>query len=364
MSRQGSADGQSAPCDAATGLAPRLSSSLRLQAMRANPDETCADVELHAGSTVVRAHRSVLSTYEYFRNMLGTGSAFSEARTGRVDFPDISGTALHVIVDYVYEVEMKFDIDLETLREIYDFAALHCMDDLKISARDILLRHATPKSILETLRQAVQLDDDVATKAASRFVFDTAGAYDFSVEIGDCSEHELEALRLEVSEQSHAVWASLVMAWMAVDPIGRHEKANELIECVDFSRLTAAEVVKLSKLDFRPQDPVHRIERQLQETMSRRLEQVLEQRDEITTNFPVGPVQCSTDICGTVVCTFARNRHNNAMVSCSRCGRERCDGVFSAMGTCTKCGRQANDMRRLHAHTMRSVVGTLGDTER
>jgi hypothetical protein len=344
-----------------TGDPSRQSASLRLDAMRADPQGTCADVELHTGGVVIRAHRSVLTTYEFFRNLFGRGSAFSEAATGRVEFEDVSPEALQMVVEYIYECPLDPTAGLPVLDEVWSFAAVHVMDDLVASVRDLLLEIATPDCILHLLRHAVQLQDAIAIETASKLVAQWLDKHDFYSDINDCGYDELMALKQWCPERKRPQWSSLVVAWMAQDPTERHIDAEMLLDSVDFASMSSEHLVMLNKAVGRqPESPIQRLERKLRDALLSRMENILDRRTTMLKSMDKMTIgTCSEDMCGTVACTFARDRLNAHKKTCTKCGRVRCEGVFTSSGNCVACGRRKLHVPSVSHDEMKSFASSL-----
>ena len=86
------------------------------------------DITLTAGNIGVAAHKAVLSSRSlYFRGMFSSGS-FKEAGKYSVNLPNISGDALLLVIDYIYNDKVRITKqNIKSLLHASDFLQL---DDL------------------------------------------------------------------------------------------------------------------------------------------------------------------------------------------------------------------------------------------
>jgi BTB/POZ domain len=331
--------------------------------MLADPEGTCADAELHSGGTIIRAHKSVLTTYEFFRNLFGSHATFAESETGRVDFEDVSPSALRMIVDYIYDCPLERSTDLAILHEVWAFAALHLMDDLVKSAHTLLLDLANPDSILLILRHAVQLQDSEAVERASKICVQWLQKHDFSSRVSACSFDELLALKRWCPPQSSPNWSSLVVCWMAYKPDERHADAERLLGSIDFDSMSSTDLVKLNRAaSQQPENKTLVVERKLRNALMGRMARVLDLRKAMLSKLEIkAPANCRDDVCGISCCTFSRAGYEDTPVTCTRCGRGRCDGVFSNSGSCNVCSRQSQIVRSLPCDDVEQFALSLND---
>jgi hypothetical protein len=96
----------------------RISSSKRLEALRADPEGTGADACLRAGSSSRLVHSVLFLPYPFFRACLGERAAFAEAKRKEVVFDDLSWDALQYLIDFVYDLQIPSDMPSDILQRL------------------------------------------------------------------------------------------------------------------------------------------------------------------------------------------------------------------------------------------------------
>jgi hypothetical protein len=179
------------------GRASGISSSKRLEALRADPEGTGADACLRAGSSSRLVHSVLFLPYPFFRACLGEHAAFAEAKQKEVVFDDLSCDALQYLIGFVYDVELPSDLPSDILRDLWSFAAVHGMDDLQNGAATVIEDRITPDNALEWFGSAVSLQDSIVLGKTSVALFEhfmTAELMHVVAEVSALSHDEMTAL--------------------------------------------------------------------------------------------------------------------------------------------------------------------------
>lgn len=243
----------------------------RLQAMMDDPLGTFADVTLEsaAGERRIRCHRSVLCTYEYFRNAFGPEASFLEAERKVLRFEDISGDALDALVDYMYERDNIAEAEISVALELWRMAHVHFFADLKGPARCAVVeglerlfegqRRTTDLGgteglsfVVETLREATVIGDAELIAACSRLFFTKCGRWQIAEKaqlLLPLTVEEIKALQSypAVSPGLEGEWTLIALHWVHHDRDARQSYAGALMQELTLDSLSGTALAALGE---------------------------------------------------------------------------------------------------------------------
>jgi BTB/POZ domain len=137
--------------------------------MLEDPENSSADVVLQSrDDSVIRAHRCVLGSYDFFKVLLSSG--FKEASAGTARLSDLSEQGMRLMVDWVYGAGLPPSLgqDAALLVELWVFASVHNMSDMAQSCRSIALSMAREDNFTLLFSTAMKLaDKNTARKLTS-----------------------------------------------------------------------------------------------------------------------------------------------------------------------------------------------------
>jgi BTB/POZ domain len=137
-----------------------------LLCMLEDPDGSSADVVLRSSdNTTIRTHRCVLSSYEFFKNLLS--GSYKEGALGEAELSDLSEEGMRLVVDWTYGARLPDHIRHNThlLIELWMFASVHGMSDMAANCCSIALAIACKENFSLLFSTAMRLSDkDTARK--------------------------------------------------------------------------------------------------------------------------------------------------------------------------------------------------------
>jgi BTB/POZ domain len=134
-----------------------------------DPDSSSADVVLRSSdNTTIRAHRCVLSGYDFFKTMFTAD--YKEGSEGTAQLIDLSKDGMRLMVDWTYGARMPCCLrqDLPLLMELWMFALVHGMNDMAEACSSIALAAASNENFIYLFSTAMKLSDkETARKLTS-----------------------------------------------------------------------------------------------------------------------------------------------------------------------------------------------------
>lgn len=236
--------------------------SSRLQSMRKNPADTLADVTLIADGTEVRAHRSVLCTYDFFRHALGPGASFSEAQSGVFRMQDMSSEALNAVVDFVYDCAPLSWCPVSVLLEVWSFAHMGLCEDITQATREALLDKMgkMPRdAVIDVLRVATLLGDEAMVLECSRVFFSKKERKQSLVAMRAVLAPVLKELDIDEMKSlgsyietdkgvdAEGVWTMICLEWVMVDVAEREKHGCEVLGRVVIDSLSGRMLTELGE---------------------------------------------------------------------------------------------------------------------
>lgn len=238
------------------------SKSSRLQSMRKNPADTLADVTLIADGTEVRAHRSVLCTYDFFRHALGPGASFSETQSGVFRMQNMSSEALNAVVDFVYDCAPLSWCPVSVLLEVWSFSHMGLCEDITHATREALLDKMgkMPRDeVIDVLRVATLLGDETMVLECSRVFFskkerklslDSMRAVLAPV-LKELDIDEMKSLgsyiETDKGVDAEGVWTMVCLEWVMVDVAEREKHGCEVLGRVVIDSLSGRMLTDLGE---------------------------------------------------------------------------------------------------------------------
>jgi BTB/POZ domain len=134
-----------------------------------DPDSSSADVVLRSSdNTTIRAHRCVLSSYNFFKAMFTPG--YKEGLDGEAQLSDLSKDGMRLMVDWTYGARLPYFLRQDTplLLELWMFASVHGMNDIAEACSSIAIAEASNENFIHLFSAAMKLSDkETARKLSS-----------------------------------------------------------------------------------------------------------------------------------------------------------------------------------------------------
>lgn len=220
-------------------------------------DPACSfnDVSLYGCDSCapVQAHRAILGfRVEYFAKAFAFKTATRDTadggNEGNISFADISKEALRLIVRRVYGERLPDfsakEVDEALLLEIWLFAAVRCMDTLRMECEEIVKSIASPATMTVCFRMALLLDNEMMLTflATKQHTWKKPGKNIVETLTYD----EMRALTLHSPASLKALrWAGL---WLDYEE-NRSSHGEGLFEAIDVDRIPASDLNKMAELD-------------------------------------------------------------------------------------------------------------------
>ncbi|XP_064458270.1 kelch-like protein 2 [Ornithodoros turicata] len=200
------------------------------------------DVTLVAGSTVVSAHKTVLASCSpYFYAMF---TSFTESRASKITLQGLDGTALSLLIDYVYSAEIQ--VTEENVQVLLPAANLLQLNDVRDACCEFLQAQLHPSNCLG-IRAFADLHGclDLLTQCDSyieqHFVEVTENEEFLALSASQVSRL-ISSDRLSVPSEEQVFEA--VMNWVNHDLPNREEQLGSLMEHVRLPLLSQEYLVQ------------------------------------------------------------------------------------------------------------------------